>query len=226
MRILRKLLVMAVAAVMATGCGIGHVIGHLGGPQVVGSGMVTTATRTVGSFKAVQLDGSFDADITIGKQSQLKISGEDNIVPLVKTEVKGDTLRIYLEGSFTTHEPLKVTFSVPELRNASLNGSGDVAIHSYRGKELTLDIKGSGDVAADGTADKLVSSIKGSGNLDLFGLTAKDVRVSISGSGDAEVHATQSLDAVIAGSGDIRYKGSPGHVKRSISGSGEIPAAS
>ena len=122
----KKLLVMAIGVVVAAGCGSVSVISNLSSGsidenQVKGSGKVTSLTRSVGSFKVVQLDGSLDADITLGKQTGLKISGDDNIVPLVKTEVKGDTLRIYVEGSYSTHNPVKVSFAMPELRAAALN---------------------------------------------------------------------------------------------------------
>jgi hypothetical protein len=223
---LKKLLVLAIGLVVAAGCGTVSVISNLSsdGNQVRGSGKVTTVTRPVGSFKSVQLDGSLDADITVGKQTALKISGDDNIVPLVKTEIRGDTLRIYVDGSYSTHNPLKISFAMPELKAAALNGSGDLAIHAFRGKELKLELKGSGDLMAEGSADTLFTSIMGSGDLHLFRLPARNVHISIHGSGDAEVNASSSLEAAIAGSGDISYKGRPKSVKPAIAGSGDIHA--
>jgi hypothetical protein len=221
----KKLLVMALGAVLLAGCGTVSVISNLSsGPQTQGSGKLTTVTRQVGSFKKVQLDGSLDADISIGKKSDLKIVGDDNIVPMVKSEIKGDTLRIYIEGNYSTHNPLKVSFSMPELQGAALNGSGDLAIHGFHGKELNLALRGSGDVTADGSADTLVTSLAGSGDFHLFGLPARNVHISIHGSGDAEVNATSSLQAAISGSGDIRYKGKPKTVNPAIAGSGDIHA--
>ena len=77
---------------------------------------------------------------------------------------------------------------------------------------------------AEGSAETLFTSIMGSGDLHLFRLPAKNVHISIHGSGDAEVNASSSLEAAIAGSGDIRYKGKPKAVNPSIAGSGDIHA--
>jgi hypothetical protein len=48
--------------------------------------------------------------------------------------------------------------------------------------------------------------------------------VSIAGSGNALVHATQAINANIAGSGDVRYSGNPGSVKSNVAGSGSVHA--
>jgi hypothetical protein len=49
--------------------------------------------------------------------------------------------------------------------------------------------------------------------------------VSISGSGDAHVNATETIDARVAGSGDVTYSGHPHDVSRRVSGSGSIESA-
>lgn len=216
---LKKFLFLALGAVVLAGCdGIGlHV-----GPQVVGSGKVSSVSRHVGSFKSVKVDGSMDAVITIGKQSDLKIEGDDNVVPLVKTEIQGNTLRIYTEKGFSSQHGLKVTFTVPVLEGASLNGSGDIDVHNYQGSALDLAINGSGDIKASGHAGKLSASIRGSGDMNLYDLIAGDASVSIAGSGNANVNVTGNLDGSIAGSGDIHYKGHPKQVGKSIAGSGGI----
>jgi hypothetical protein len=51
------------------------------------------------------------------------------------------------------------------------------------------------------------------------------VAVSIAGSGDARVNATESIDARVAGSGDVTYSGHPHDVNRRVSGSGSIESA-
>lgn len=222
---MKKWLGLGLTALMLSGCGELVALGG-GGPQIVGSGKATTVTKQVGSFKAVELDGSMDAVITIGKASGITIQGDDNIVSHVKLEIKGDSLRIGMEkGSYSMKKPLKVTFSVPELNAASLNGSGDLSIHGLHGSALSLAVNGSGNVKADGTAGSLSASISGSGDLSLFGLKSGDTSVQISGSGDAEVNVSGSLDASIAGSGGVHYKGHPSHVQKSVSGSGEVGPA-
>ncbi|MFI5386025.1 MAG: head GIN domain-containing protein [Fimbriimonadales bacterium] len=211
---------LALAAVMVAGCDFE--MHGFGGPQVVGSGKAGTLSRKVGSFKSVALDGSMDADITIAKASDIEITGDDNLIKLVKTEIRGDTLHIYVDGSYTTKHPLKATFSVPALEAASISGSGDLNLHSYRGSSLKLSIAGSGDLKADGATDRLDARIAGSGDLNLYGLKAANAKVSVSGSGDVQLTVTGNLAASVAGSGDVHYRGRPTHVDKSVAGSGEV----
>jgi hypothetical protein len=217
---MKKFSVLALGALALAGCDV--VTFHGGGPQVVGSGKVTTVSRHVGSFKKIKLEGAMDADLTIGTASDVKIVGDDNLAPLVQTEIEGDTLRIFVGKNYGTHNGLKVTLSVPTLEGVSLAGSGDVSIHAFKGGSLNIAVSGSGDVTAEGTAGKVTASVKGSGDLKLYGLQATDADISIKGSGDAQVTATGHLTGSIAGSGDIRYKGPPNHVSRSVAGSGDV----
>lgn len=221
---MKKWLGLGMSALLLSGCG--DIVALGGGPQIVGSGKLATVTKQVGSFKAVELEGSMDAEITIGKASGITIQGDDNIVPHVKLEIKNGSLRIGMEkGSYSTTKSLKVTFSVPDLEAASLNGSGDLTVHGLHSESLSLAVNGSGNVKADGTARSLTASIAGSGDLSLFGLKSGDTSVQISGSGDADVNVSGSLQASIAGSGGVHYKGHPSQVQKSVSGSGEVGPA-
>ena len=91
---------------------------------VVGSGNTTTETRKLAEFDAIDLRISGDAHVTIGKQTPFEITGDDNILPLIKTEVHERRLVISAERNFKTkHSPdLKIT--VANLDAASIAGSG------------------------------------------------------------------------------------------------------
>ena len=59
---------------------------------VQGSGHARAEVRNTPAFSAVSVDGSIDADIAIGPGSRVELTGDDNIVPLITTEVHGDRL--------------------------------------------------------------------------------------------------------------------------------------
>jgi hypothetical protein len=62
----------------------------------------------------------------------------------------------------------------------------------------------------------------GSGNIYCDQLKAKAATVTLNGSGNITVYASESLDAAINGSADIRYSGSPARVNKNGKGSGNI----
>jgi len=187
-----------------------------------GSGVSKTEQRDVKEFRSVRLEGSARVRITIGQPQQVTLTGDDNIVPLIETTVDGDELRIGSNEGYSPKRQLEVTITVASLRGFDLRGSGDVRIDGLNEQDFSVDIRGSGDLAAHGKADTVRAAIRGSGNVDLTGVTAKSADASISGSGDVRVNASDSVKASIAGSGDIRYKGDPPQVEENIAGSGKV----
>jgi hypothetical protein len=189
---------------------------------IQGSGIAKTEARTVPDFRRIEVRGSADVTARAGEATSLSVTGDDNLLSLLTTEVRDGTLVIEMKnGSYSTHLGLKVSATAPALESVSVRGSSDVDASGLKGERFAVQIAGSGDVRASGKVDRLEAGIAGSGDLRLFELEARDARVDVSGSGDVEVWATEVLSAAIAGSGDVRYKGEP-RVTQSIAGSGSV----
>ncbi|MBC5828496.1 MAG: DUF2807 domain-containing protein [Candidatus Eremiobacteraeota bacterium] len=102
------------------------------------------------------------------------------------------------------------------------HGSGDGNFRLASGGSLNVAIFGSADMTAVGETDRVVASPQGSGDLSAGALRARDVSVESRGSGNARVYASESLDALVSGSGDVSYGGNPKRVTKKVSGSGDI----
>jgi hypothetical protein len=192
---------------------------------VKGSGNVQAEQRVVEEFKRVELRGSMDVDIVVGPEQSVLVEADDNLLPIIQTNVKHDVLIIGSSRSFRSSNRVKVSIVVPDIRAVALHGSGDVAVADISGERFEALIAGSGNFRATGRVTKLVASIKGSGDLRLDKLEAGTVDVSIAGSGSATLHATEELSVDIAGSGDVRYTGEPARVSPRIAGSGRVRRA-
>lgn len=187
------------------------------------SGRVVTEERPVKGFSAVQLDGGGTLLITQGEAEALTISGDDAILPLIRSEVQGDTLVLGpAPGSSMTFssDPL-YKLTVTRLGAVTLNGSGNVRADRLTTDHLRVAINGAGDWTATGSADTLEVRINGSGSFDAPELVSRTVGVEISGSGDVIVEASETLDARIDGSGSVRYGGSP-KITQQVNGSGSV----
>jgi putative autotransporter adhesin-like protein len=190
--------------------------------RIKGSGVAKTETRAVEAFHAVRLNGAADVSITIGQPAQLTVTADDNIVPVIDTDVHDGVLVIGNHESYNTQMGVKVVIVTPSLDAFELNGSGNVKIKELNGEKFSAKIRGSGDLSADGAVNRLDASISGSGDMKLGELKVKSADVSIAGSGSATVNAEESMSASISGSGDIRYKGNPSKVQSSVAGSGSV----
>jgi len=192
------------------------------GVTIKGSGNIINENRKLTGYHTVDIVGSMNVDITSGESFSCNVKGDDNLVPLVKTTITNNTLKIYIEGSYSTTSPLIVYLNMPVLENAKVIGSGDMTISDVTKDKVVLIVSGSGDITARGSVGILEAVVSGSGDLSLQNLKAEHINVTINGSGDAEVWANQSISAKVNGSGDIVYKGNPTEVDTKVNGSGDI----
>jgi len=220
------------------------VIGYAQGSKIKGNGKMVTEKRTTREYDQISVSGFFDVVLVSGKEGAITITGEENILPHVKVEVKDNVLQIYVEKkmSISTKENLVLIVPFEQISAVSLSGSGNVesksaiVASSFKAKlsgsgDLKLDINasdfeinlsGSGDVVLSGNSDNFISKMSGSGDIDATNLITKNANLTISGSGDMIANCSDSLYARVSGSGDIAYKGNPQIKDTKVSGSGEI----
>ncbi len=186
------------------------------------SGTAVTQARTVAGFTSLDLAGSNNVTIIVGRPQSVSVHADSSLINHVTTDVVAGTLVIGDTGSFTARGPMSVDVSVPSLTALSLSGSGQISATAISTPQLTVAISGSGLVSAAGTATRLDVAINGDGRAQLTQLTARDVQAVVSGSGLIQVTATTSLDAAVPGSGTIIYSGNPPQVTTSVTGSGTV----
>ena len=201
-------------------------VNSMGGEILIGSGQVISEERALPDFDKVELEGSMNVEITQGPAVKCTVEGDDNILSMLKTEVRSNRLRIYMEHgiSLSSYKTLDIYLEVPEITGAAVSGSGDITFTDVTGQEVEVSIDGSGDITGTGEVETLSAYVNGSGDIRLLQLYAKEASVEVNGSGDVGVNVSDSLEAEINGSGDIKYKGDPPRVTRSVNGSGDITA--
>jgi hypothetical protein len=179
-----------------------------GNAQVTGgsSHKMAMENRSISAEVAVvNLKGPVDMILKQGSTASLTVSGEESMLPLVKTEQKGDTLTIDVKETFMhMHRPLRIEMTLPALRELSSQGSGDSIVSGFNGEQLKLDLHGSGDVRFNGNYRSVNASTMGSGDIDLNLIESNDVNLTIMGSGGINTSGnSKSLTAHLMGSGDL-----------------------
>ncbi len=225
---------------MASGFGriLKNVLGH-----EVGSGHVISESRDVGDFTEVVLSGVGQLHIAQTGSESLTIEAEDNIMPLLTSEVRGQWLVLGTEPGvhFSPKRPIHYTLTVKDLSEIRISGAGNVDVPALGTSSLRLDLSGAGNLTVTGlAADSLDVSLSGAGSATCAGeVRSQDVRISgagsyrgddlasvtaravISGTGSAHLRVSEQLDARVSGVGSIVYSGTPA-VRKSVSGVGRI----
>lgn len=165
-----------------------------------------------------QLKNSGSGDIFIegqikGKNVIFNINGSGDIV----AELAAENLKLYISGS----GDVKLSGVRGDLY-IKISGSGDVYGDALKLNNCQVSTNGSGDVKLKGKAATLTTKQSGSGDFNGYGLTAVEVNAKSNGSGDVVVQAVEKIEAVLNGSGDLTYYGSPEYVNVNSNGSGEV----
>jgi len=194
--------------------------GNTYGDQEEGSGKITTETVELPEFTRIRSLGSFDVTVKVGEKQSISVTADDNLHDNLAITVRGKTLRLDVEKSYSTHEQVHVEITVPKIEHIRCDGSGDIEVTNLSGGDFAYTLAGSADFHATGQVERLDVELDGSGEIDTRDLIATQVFVEIAGSGTALVYAKESIDAVVSGSGDIRYYGEPIHKSTEVTGSG------
>ncbi|MEO6392321.1 MAG: head GIN domain-containing protein [Pyrinomonadaceae bacterium] len=203
---------------LATGC---NVMKRMSG-QVVGSGNIKTEKREVVAFTGVSSSGAFNVNIVCQKDRSVSIEGDDNLLPLITTEVKDGTLYIDSEKGFSTKKPIVIHITTPDINELKSSGAGEFTVSNLKNDDMRFDTSGAATIKASGETKTLKIKMSGAGSVEAGNLKARDVNIKMSGAGSADVYASNQLDADISGAGSVTYSGDPATVNKQVSGIGSI----
>jgi Putative auto-transporter adhesin, head GIN domain len=190
--------------------------------MVAGNGKIVRSERAVGAATELDLDGAFLATVTLGAGPSLVIQGDENVLPLIRSEGTGGKLHIFAEGSYRTEKPISVILSLPALAQLSAGGSNSVALTGVAGPALALSMSGSNSISVAGRVGALSATLSGADRLAADTLEADEASVRIEGSGSAALRVIATLKAEIDGSGSIDVHGHPAQRRVQVNGSGSI----
>lgn len=115
-----------------------------------------------------------------------------------------------------------VGVGLPEAPAIKIKGSGNVTLLDIQQSGLELEVQGSGDITASGSASSLTVDVTGSGDVDACDLVADRANLTVAGSGDIEAFVRSDVRARVAGSGNIVVRGNPPRRDPTVAGSGKI----
>lgn len=207
-------------------------------------------TRVAAGFRRIEISGQVIVTLVQGDGEGITIEAPAASLPLVRTEVHGETLQVevteghsiwrWFSGRSAGRTP-HVTVRLRELDRLEAAGAVTVIADSLRSNSLFLDLAGActlnlGDLQAStlrldgsgaikidigGKVARQKIDLSGASSYQAEHLVSGDAVVDVSGAGKAVVNASNSLAVDISGAGKLEYLGNP-QLKQSISGIGKI----
>lgn len=194
---------------------------------VAGSGNVTSDMRNLVEFKRVSASTGVNVYLEKGDEASARVEAEDNIIELVKTEVRGGKLEVYMDRCIRNIKPVNVYVSFQEIEELDAQSAGRIIGRSViegenikidagsagevevevEAIDVTLDAGSAGTITIEGKADNLYADASSSGKINAFELVAEVVDASASSAGVAQVYASLKLKAKATSGGKVQYTG-------------------
>lgn len=191
---------------------------------VRGSGNVVTETRDLSGFDSVEAGGVFQIEITSGKDFRVEVEADDNLLPLIRTEVDGDRLVISTEKRISSKNGLKVRVFMPVVNAIETSGAANVTAADLKGSSITLSASGASKIAAAGQADEITVELSGASKLNASELKVTNATIDSSGASSADVNVSGDLVSDLSGASRVAYSGSPANVKTHKTGASSVSA--
>src|SRR5438552_16800197 len=103
---------------------------------LAGSGIRKTEKRDLKSFSAIDTTGAYEVDVTCQKPASFEIEADDNILPLIKTEVRDGILFVSNDQPYHSSKPAVLRIVLPDLNSVSSHGAGEIKIADARSNDL------------------------------------------------------------------------------------------
>lgn len=193
-----------------TGCHLGR--------GVQGSGVRKTEKRDLATFKAIDTEGAYSVQVSCQKPVSFEIEADDNILPLIQTDVRDGVLYVRNEKPYNTRQMVALRISVPDLESINTKGAGKFGVSDVKNTRFEVHSSGASTVKASGETKSVEIHSSGAGMIDVENLRAEKADISSSGAASIDVYASEQLDVNVSGVGHVGYSGNPKTVNKDVSG--------
>ncbi|HEU0050315.1 MAG TPA: head GIN domain-containing protein [Nitrososphaera sp.] len=194
---------------------------HLGMDRVSGSGNRQKQKRDVASFNSIATNGAFEINVTCQRPVSLEIEGDDNILPLVVTEISNSVLHIKNLRNYSVSDPIRLQISVPNLEGVTVNGAGKMEVSGIKNEKFEIDANGAPTIRVSGETKVVNIDTNGAGKIDTGKLRASKAIVDSKGVSRVDVQAADQLDVTVSGPSHVTYEGNP-VVNKTVNGPGSV----
>jgi hypothetical protein len=188
-----------------------------------GSGDLATETREVAGFSRVVLSGVGRLIINHTGEESLRITAEDNILPLLQSEVVGDSLILGPAPNTSINSTKTITYrlNVITLKGLDVSGVTVVDVTGIDTSVFKVNVTGVSNVEVAGAVDRQEVTTSGTSAYLARDLSSRIAEVNVTGLSRAVLRVSERITGVVSGFGVLDYFGNPA-VQVTVSGFAEV----
>lgn len=207
-----------------------------------GNGNVVKEVRTITGFNGVEASSGVNVFLFQSDEEKVVVEADENLMSLIKTEVRGNTLKCYIDGSIRRSKKLNVYVSFKDLNKVSASSGSDVFSETLvKATDLNINASSGADIKLKVDAENIRCQSSSGSDITLIGtcvdfdggassgadikadqLTAKSAKVNASSAGDIRIRVLEQISASASSGGDVSYYGNPKHVDIRESSGGDV----
>ena len=198
-------------------------------PHIRGNGNVVKEERSVSGFEAVEVSHGIEVLVSQDSTEKVIVETDSNIQKILKTEVSGGKLNIFMEEGVSHASTLRVYVTVKRLKSVE-TGSGShvkseskinadkLEMHSSSGSgikmevvcdQLTTESSSGSNLKVWGSAKSLNADSSSGSGIDASGLAAEKGDLSCSSGSHIVAQITKEVKANASSGGGINVLGNP-----------------
>lgn len=205
-----------IGVISAMNCNIGKFSG------VQGSGNLSSEKRDISGFTEVDASGAITLEIVAQKDFSVEVEADDNLLQFIKTEVSGDTLKVFSKNKLSPKTKIIVKVSMPELHSLDVSGASVANVSNVKIDSLEINASGASKIKIDGETVSLESDASGASKIDAEGLKVENADINASGASTTTVFVSNELKVDASGASKIYYTGEPNSVSPKTSGASSV----
>ena len=212
------------------------------GPSKKGNGNVTEQVRQVDEFDEIKVSRGINVYITQGIPAKVVVIADNNLHEVIRTEVVGDVLKIYVDENIRWAKEKRVMVTIEKLSGVETSSGSNVwsqgqirsdnlELKASSGanqtmevdaKFLIVDCSSGANIKLSGLAKEVELEASSGANLKGQDLKADRCKMRASSGGNVSSIVVEKLDATASSGGNIVYWGEPTSTEIQQSSGGNI----
>lgn len=208
-----------------------------------GNGDVIEQMRKVNAFTSVSSSNAINVVLVKGDSPKVVVRTDSNLQDHIKTEVKGNKLKIYVRGNIRKYSEMTVFVTFTELEalhsssasemtckdkivadvfSVGASSASNIKLENVEMQQINVATSSAANVKIAGKCEKLEVDASSASDANLYKLEAQNVEADASSAADIRISVSKKLEAEASSGADITYKGSPEHLSIEESSGGDI----
>lgn len=176
---------------------------------VIGSGITASEERDVSDFRALLASGVGLIEIRHGPTESLRITADDNLLPILTSEVSDGRLILGSTAPFRTNNDIRYEITVRDFDDITVAGVFGVDITGLDTDRFTASVSGVSGLTVAGRVDRQEVVIAGVSRYDAGQLSSRTAMIDIAGLSWAIVRVSDLLEGSVVGGATLEYIGNP-----------------